>query len=154
MKKIDLAQTIGIFANVGVIVGIVFLAVEIQQNSQALGVQAQQNRQNVRRSIMVRTVDNPELGRILQKAQSGETLTSFERFTLDEEILFRIVNWEIVFEDVREGLLDEQAIPLTGWRTLFHTWPGAPSVWERYKRGSGDQNKDFVEFVNTNIVEP
>jgi len=33
MKKIDLGQTITILANVGVIAGIVFLGIEVQQNS-------------------------------------------------------------------------------------------------------------------------
>ena len=33
MKKIDLGQTITIFANLGVIGGLIFLAVEIRQNS-------------------------------------------------------------------------------------------------------------------------
>ena len=155
MKKIDLGQTISTLANIGVIAGIVFLAIEIQQNSEALGVQAQQNRQNVRRSIMVRTVDNPELARALYKAENGEDLTSFEQFILDQEAIFRIVNWEIVFSEVQEGLLGEDAIPLSGWKTTFHSWPGLPEQWERYLTiGPGVQNRDFVEFVNENIVEP
>lgn len=154
MKKIDLGRPIGILANLGVILGILFVAVEIHQNSEALGVQARQDRQNVRRSIMARTVDNPELGRILHKAQRGEDLTSFERFTLDEEILFRFISWEIVFNDVQDGLLDEQAIPLNGWRLAFKSWPGASAVWERYEASAGSQNIDFIEFVNARIVEP
>ena len=36
MKKIDLGQTITILANVGVIAGIVFLAVELQQNNEMI----------------------------------------------------------------------------------------------------------------------
>ncbi len=36
MKKIDLGQILGILANVGVIAGIVFLAVEIRQNTESL----------------------------------------------------------------------------------------------------------------------
>ena len=154
MKKLDYGQAISILANVGVIAGIVFLAVEIQQNSEALGVQAEQNRQNVRRSIMVRTVDNQELGRALHKAQNGEDLTSFELFTLEQEALFRIINWEIVFYEVQEGLLDESAIPLNGWKSTFYGWPGMSERWDQYSRGSGNQNQEFVEFVNQNIVEP
>jgi hypothetical protein len=38
MKKIGLAQTISILANIGVIAGIVFLAVEIDQNKKKLVV--------------------------------------------------------------------------------------------------------------------
>ena len=36
MRNIDLGQTIGILANIGVIAGIVFLAYEIHQNTQAI----------------------------------------------------------------------------------------------------------------------
>jgi hypothetical protein len=40
LKKIDLGQTIMILANVGEIAGIVFLAFELQQNNEALDLQA------------------------------------------------------------------------------------------------------------------
>ena len=154
MKKIDLGQTIAILANLGVIAGIVFLAIEVRQNSEALGVQARLDRQNVRRSIQTRTVDNLELARTLLKARSGETLTSVERFVLDEEILFRILNWEMVFHDVRDGLLDDDALPLGGWKTTFHSWPGMGAVWERYSTVGGARNAEFVTFVDENIVKP
>jgi hypothetical protein len=36
MNRIDLGQTIGILANLDVIAGIVFLAIEIQQNTESL----------------------------------------------------------------------------------------------------------------------
>jgi hypothetical protein len=40
MKKIDLGQTISIVANIGVVAGIVFLGIEIRQNTQALEAEA------------------------------------------------------------------------------------------------------------------
>jgi hypothetical protein len=40
MKKIDLGQTVQILANLGVIAGIVFLGIELQQNNALLGAQA------------------------------------------------------------------------------------------------------------------
>jgi hypothetical protein len=42
MKKIDLGQVIQMLANIGVIAGIVFLAMELRQNNQLLIEQAQQ----------------------------------------------------------------------------------------------------------------
>ena len=36
MKKIDVGQAIGILANIGVLGGVVFLAVELRQNTQAV----------------------------------------------------------------------------------------------------------------------
>jgi len=40
MKKIDLGQTLNTLANVGVIAGIVFLAVELNQNNEFLELEA------------------------------------------------------------------------------------------------------------------
>jgi hypothetical protein len=43
MKKIDLGQAVQLFANVGVIVGIVFLILEIRQNTSALLAESRQS---------------------------------------------------------------------------------------------------------------
>lgn len=151
MKKIDLGQTITVLANLGVIAGIVFLAVEIQQNNEALGVQARMERQAARRAISTRAVDNPELARAMRKAQQGELLTPDEAFVLEHEIMFRIINWEIVFTDVQEGLLSEQAIPLQGWRDAYHRrFPGMPAVWAQMKNTGVPT--EFAEFVDAEIV--
>ena len=40
MQKIELRQAIGIFANVGVIVSIAFLALELQQNNNLMEAEA------------------------------------------------------------------------------------------------------------------
>ena len=42
MKKFDIGQMIGILANIGVIAGIVFLGIEIRQNTQSLQISAYQ----------------------------------------------------------------------------------------------------------------
>jgi len=61
MNKIDLGQTIVILANVGVIAGIVFLAVEIRQNNRI--VQAQTRAQIASESAdhLMRRAENGEL---------------------------------------------------------------------------------------------
>lgn len=48
MKKIDVGQTVQILTNVGVIVGIVLLGIELRQNNAALGVQTRLEREDVR----------------------------------------------------------------------------------------------------------
>jgi hypothetical protein len=44
MKRIDLGQAISVPANLGVIAGIVFLALELQQNNELLGAEARATR--------------------------------------------------------------------------------------------------------------
>ena len=59
MKKIDIGQTLGIIANIGVVVGIVFLAFEISQNTRSLEVSAYQNLTSQITSINALSVENP-----------------------------------------------------------------------------------------------
>ena len=40
MKKIDLGQTVSILANVGVIIGIAFVGIELSQNNALLSAEA------------------------------------------------------------------------------------------------------------------
>ncbi len=59
MKKIELGQTIAILANVGVIAGILFLAIELRQNNEALGLQSRLERENALITAFTRDLDNP-----------------------------------------------------------------------------------------------
>ena len=61
MKKIDLGQAISILANVGVIAGIVFLAVEIQQNTSAIRSQSSIAVNDSLAHLNQALYDNPEL---------------------------------------------------------------------------------------------
>jgi len=72
--KIDLGQTIGILANAGVIAGIAFLALEIQQNT---AVQESQMRfdQNERQTEVIEEIfRNADLRAALLKNINGEPL--------------------------------------------------------------------------------
>ena len=85
MKKIDLGQTIQLIANVGVLVGIIFLAIEINQNRAALEEQNMLTRLSAREAttetmgqFRYLILENPNLLRVWEKAQAGESLTELE----------------------------------------------------------------------------
>ena len=61
MKRLDLGQSIGILANIGVIAGIVFLGVELRQNNQLLTSQARTTRMEIRKEATNRYLENPDL---------------------------------------------------------------------------------------------
>jgi hypothetical protein len=120
MKKIDLGQTIQILANVGVIAGIVFLAVELDQNSDQMTAQT---RNNVAQSV----IDNIEMGmdpRLVAatlKLQRGEPLTAEEGFLMDQLANATLRLWENTFYQYRVGLFDEEEIEadMAVWRELM-----------------------------------
>jgi hypothetical protein len=91
MKKIDLGQTISIVANIGVIAGIVFLAVEIGQNKATLDEQNAINRQSSRDAALENygtfrrlLLENDELYELWTNAMGDDELTPVDRskFTL------------------------------------------------------------------------
>lgn len=86
MKKIDLGQTISVIANVGVILGIVFLAVELDQNQQILEQQLTLDRLTGRDAALgtfngfrSQLLENPYLIPVWNKGLSGEPLNEDER---------------------------------------------------------------------------
>ncbi len=152
MKKLDLAQTVGILANVGVIAGILFLAVELQQNNQILTAQARTTRMEVRKEATNTFLENPELVRLLLKSQHGEPLTEEDRFRLDGIIFITTVTFQHSFTEYQNGLIDEEEVPVTviGWRGLFHDqYPALPDFWERRKVVF---RQDFVDWFDENVV--
>ena len=86
MKKIDIGQTIGVLANIGILVSIVFLAIEIGQNQETLeeqntlamlsGRDAAIDRFGEWRRLMLQ---NPELHRVWLRGLEGQELTPFEQ---------------------------------------------------------------------------
>ncbi len=78
MKKIDLGQTIGILANVGVIAGIVFLGFELRQNNQFLGAEARYNLLQNRQAVHLMVIQDDNVAGLLVKAAGAEELTTIE----------------------------------------------------------------------------
>jgi hypothetical protein len=86
MKRIDLGQTIAILANVGVIAGIVFLALELRQNQASLDEANALNRADSATEALqyfneVRTLlaQDEKLSAIWLSGKAGNDLTSVDR---------------------------------------------------------------------------
>ena len=152
MKKIELGQSISILANLGVIAGIVFLAVELQQNNEFLAAQSRATRVALRQADRSLVISNPELAHTLLKHRKEEPLTEYESLLLEEYMSFVLVNFQNVYREMREGFIVESTVPVTGWRTDFE--PGGDlnmrDYWER--RGGRGLDPDFYEWMEETVV--
>ena len=111
MKKIDVGQAVQVLANVGVIAGIIFLGLEVQQNNDFLDSQARQNRVNGARELNAAIYnDETGLGQILAKARRGEPLTDDEAFRLDRYLTTVILSWEYWYQDYADGIIVDLVI--------------------------------------------
>ena len=152
MKKLDLGQSVGILANLGVIAGIVFLGVELRQNNQLLTAEARTTRMEIRREASNRYLENPDLVPLVLKSQRGEALTDEESFLLQSIMFNLLVIFQYTFVEIQEGLIDEEEVPVTvvGWRGLFHNqYPALRDFWEMRKLVF---RQDFVDWFEENVV--
>lgn len=154
MKKIDLAQTVNVLANLGVIAGIVFLAVELQQNNRLLAAEAEYN--NLQRRSANSVANDPELAEFWFKVNSGEPLTELEQFRVDATARNNLVDWEWTYGQIRAGNLSFESLPIEVFRAAFHGQGGERKIdyaplWESVK---SQFNPDFVTFMQEYVISP
>ena len=158
MRKLDLGQTITIIANVGVIAGIMFLVLELQQNNELLTNQARATRVALRQADTTLVLENPELAAALLKHRKQEPLTDYEDLLLEQYLNFVLVNFQSVYREMSEGLIEQQTIPLESWRNNFRRDEGGIihvdmiDYWRNYGRTEFDP--DFVQWMEENVVNP
>ncbi len=155
MKKIELGQTITILANIGVIAGIVFLAVELRQNNELLAAEARSDLSSRRTGFIEMIVTSPDLADIIVKAASDEPLSAAEdlRFRQIGRRLF--ASFDSQFMEVEQGVVEQDTLPIRQWRSLFHGSSGPDyrlkEAWEIYRV---ETRPSFVTFIEENIIRP
>ena len=151
MKKIDVGQTITILANVGVIAGILFLAVELQQNNRLLASQAEFNYVQYIQSMDLTVLENPELADLLASAgQTGEELSAAENLQVVRylQMYLNYLQWRYLQNQA--GALDE----LDALERAVQVMSAQPQFWgatpERFSLAwtvfSLQADPEFVQF--------
>ena len=150
MKKLDLGQTITILANIGVVAGIIFLGVELQQNNELLASQARENRLDRQTAIVDTAIENPDLLELLGKDPESLTEPELDRL--------RLLGWKVLlamayqYGEVTRGLMNEEEVIL-GQRAVYHRPRlnyGAPLAWQEFK---GRSSPEFVQWFEQNVID-
>ena len=154
MRKIYLGQTITILANVGVIAGIVFLAVELQQNNELLEAEARQALVDRRISLAGMVASNDELANVVAKAQAGEeALSPGERrqlYALNVSIFAMV---ESQFAEYQRGRLELEDVTVGGLTNALSDSGLSGNVLEFWETWKHTTNPDFREFVEEQAIE-
>jgi hypothetical protein len=150
MKKIDVGQAVGILANLGVIAGIVFLGIEIGQNSELMR-SAARNAQNERIQDYIEQVYmTPGLAEIIVKARNSEPLTDAEDLMLFNRRLRLLRGFEVQHREYMEGTVDS----LPNWKTHFYKGQGRnPPLIEVWDEAKGALRSEFVQYVEENVIK-
>ena len=135
-------QIMGVFANVGVLLGIIFLAIELQQNNALMETKARAEFADRATATMSLVAANPQLAEIM--AMPLAELSAGEQIQRRNFFLRFMKNLEFLFLENT----DKSAMPISMWRQGVNE-PDHLQMWEESKQGF---NNRFVEFVETELI--
>lgn len=153
MKKLDLGQTITIFANIGVIAGIVFLAVEVRQNQatlergNAMNLVAVQNSAQDRFSEFRKfLLENDELFIIWRNGMRDTELSEIEQERFDElcaEHVFGLATTHRIYDALGRAREAQNAVTIA--RNNIAESSNYEACWNRLRRIA--ERTGYFEFI-------
>jgi len=154
MKKIDLGQIVTVLANVGVIVGIAFLALEINQNNRLLRAQAAASMVEARNEIRTLIIGSAEVADFWARVSNGQPPSAADELRLRANTERALLNWQFQYEQYLEGNLSESQLVVESWRKNVRGQGSRPmaqfvEVWESFK---DDLTPAFVEFMEDRVI--
>jgi hypothetical protein len=150
MKSINLGQAIQILANVGVIAGIVMLALELRQNNELLGMELRAGSEDRILGTSSIVLENPYLIDLLGK--DVDALTQAERDAVVLLGIRTLSGFESTYRDVALGLDSEEQLR----RALRAVWDrprlnyGMPLAWDTFKIRA---EPDFRAWMEANVID-
>lgn len=151
--EISIGQLISILANLGVIAGIVFVAVEVRQNNRLLEAQARYSLRQYRADI-ADTIMTPHVLEATYRYAEGEGVTPEDKSTVLLTALKILELWEWQHGEYSAGMLPREILPVYAWQAWYHGKGQSPlpiqEVWELRKEV---MNPAFVDFFEKNVVK-
>ena len=147
-----IGQIISIIANICVIAGIIFLAVELHQNNRLLRAQARYSLRQYRADI-ADTIMSPHVLAATHKYASGEPVTPIERSAAFMTALKGIELWEWQYGEYAAGMLERERLPIGAWKRWFNGHGPSPvpfrEAWEMQREV---MDAKFVQFFEEQVL--
>ena len=148
MNTESLNRWLTLSANVGVIAGIIFLAVELRQNNELLAADARFNRLQISWNGWQSLAENGDLTDLIVAASNGEILPESAQVRVDAVLIRILIAMEWLYRELppdspeRLYMRDELQEVLSGIGADLR-------VWESRKSGF---DPDFVQWVEENVL--
>ena len=152
MDTDKLNRWISLGANLGVLVGIIILAVEIRQNTKTTRAQMIQSRAETAIVLAAESFNSEFIPDIWAKSRLGEELSVPETFRFNTWRRATLRNQDNNLQPYNQGLLGDhmpRAVKSAVIAVIINT-PGGREYWELRKRRYSDE---FADFVDATIAE-
>jgi hypothetical protein len=152
MKKLDFGRTINTLANIGVIVGIAFLVVEIKQNTAMMQAQMTEDRAETameQAESLYNSGTMPEIFVAIDQRQRLDAVQT-ERFSIYLRAFNR--NQDNILQQYEQGLLGEEVLRSVrdAVRVELAERPVAREIWNQTKQSYSDEYIALVDEVIAN----
>jgi len=148
--KLDFGQAVSLLANAGVIVGIVFLAMELQQSTEVQLTQMRFNANERRTEAIEEFYRNPQLSSAYLKFANQQQLTPEENLILSTYAQRIFVSWDWTYGEIQRGSMEESAI--ANFSQIFHAYgvgglnaPLLSNYWPAYEQLMSPAFRDWME---------
>ncbi len=131
-------------ANVGVLIGIVLLAIELRQNNQLMEGEARRARASSVQETWTVMAENGELASLIAKDLNGEPLDQVDSLRLMALWLRTLTDLQLAYQELPE---DELAPVAARYRSNFQQFPSLVTTWETNKKWF---RQDFVTWMDDN----
>ena len=139
-----------IISAAAVIVSLLYVAMQIKQNTAAVQSNTFQEVAAEWGGLQLAIIENSDFADVLVKAESQESLTPSEAYRLNTWIFYMLTNWEQAFLGYEQGLLAEEG--WLGWDG-YYKW----LISQSYFRSAWDANPvagfapSFMQYVNQHL---
>jgi hypothetical protein len=146
MKSDRYAEWLSVTANFAVVAGIIFLAVEIQQNNALQESEARTKYMEIRKVTLENVSQNDALLESILKARGNQELTPLEKERLSTVYRAFFVLWEWEYDFYNDGLLEES--PRQRWKSAAASYPMIRQYWAMHRNTF---SSGFVKYMNENV---
>ena len=149
MEKLN--QWLTLAANFGVIAGLIFLGLEIQQNTVSTRMAARENATQGHIDYLGYLLDNTVLARANEKLTNNQPVNDLEDNQMRIFLQMRWRHYERVYYQYRNDLISAQewagfeAGIMRSFRDENDLWRMSGTVWERDKERLSQQFAEYVE---------
>jgi hypothetical protein len=142
-----------LFSNIGVLAGILFLGLEIEQNSELMQVQIAQTRSSDAVAAQELTINSPYIPQIRIKVNNGEQLTPEESMRYADFFRASIRVQDNILFQYQEGMLRESEIrSIEAFvKGRIATPEANRQLWERSKAIYSDEYIEYVDSILRDI---
>ena len=155
MKNMGLKELIEMLGICAVVASLIFVGIEIQQNSAVARLEARQTIQNQNLDISLAIASNAELSEAISlmtlvatNQMEAQELDSVDTVRLYFTTYSVLLNMQTAYDSVQEGILSESSLDGLGAGFLNNDFGRA--IWPQLR---GQLNDDFANWVESRIVE-